>query len=91
MRLNENAYLQKGKSGFIFLASKGDAMNGMYTHDTHLQTIAQDYLKDVHQQREIEHVLRQARISWRKQLARTLIAWASKLEPETRNMTTRAI
>lgn len=66
-------------------------MHGMYTHDVHLQTIAASYLENIHQQRKIEHLLRQTRISWRRQLARTLIAWASKLEPETRNMTTHAI
>jgi hypothetical protein len=61
----------------------------MYTHDVHLQTIAASYLENIHQQREVEQLLRQTRISWRRQLARTLIAWASKLEPDARGITTR--
>ncbi len=64
-------------------------MHEMYTHDVHLQTIAANYLEDVHQQREIEHLLRQTRVSWRQQLARTLIHWARKLEPDARGITTR--
>lgn len=65
-------------------------MLGMFTHDAHLQTLAETRLSSIRQSCEMEHLRRQARTSWRQQLARTLVAWASKLEPETRDMTTRA-
>ena len=70
--------------------SKEANMLGTYTHDIHLQAIAHTHLESIQKTIETEHLLRQARLSWRRQLARTLLHWASKLEPEVRGMTTRA-